>query len=58
MQQLEADWFAPLLARLKSGSIKSLQIVTPGTTDTSHWQTRRNALLKIWRRGPLTTLLG
>jgi hypothetical protein len=58
MQQLESDWFAPLLARLKSGSIKSLQIVTPGTTDTSHWQTRRNALLKIWRRGPLTTLLG
>ena len=58
MQQLESDWFAPLLARLKSGSIKSLQIVTPGSTHTIHWQTSRTTLLKIWRRSTLTALLG
>jgi Uncharacterized protein conserved in bacteria len=58
MQQLEADWFAPLLARLKAGSIKTLQIVTPGSAHTTHWQTTRASLVKLWRRGKLDALLG
>ncbi len=57
MQQLESDWFAPLLARLKSGRIKTLQLVVPGATQTTHWQITRSALLKLWRRGSLAEQL-
>ncbi len=53
MQQLESDWFAPLLARLKSGRIKTLQLVVPGAAQTTHWHVTRSALLKLWRRGGL-----
>ena len=57
MQQLESDWFAPLLAQLKSGRIKTLQLVVPGAAQTSHWQITRSALLKLWRRGSLAEQL-
>lgn len=57
MQQLEADWFAPLLAMLKSGKISALRIIVPGTTESVEWRVTRGMLLKFWRRGSLAGLL-
>ena len=57
MQQLESDWFAPLLARLKSGRISELRVIVPGTTESVEWQVTRGMLLKFWRRGSLAGLL-
>lgn len=57
MQQLEADWFAPLLAMLKSGKLSELRIIVPGTTESVEWRVMRGMLLKFWRRGSLAGLL-
>lgn len=57
LQQMEADWFAPLLAMLKSGKIAGLRIIVPGATETLEWRVTRKMLLKFWRRGSLAGLL-
>ncbi|MDR3391728.1 MAG: hypothetical protein P4L77_08330 [Sulfuriferula sp.] len=51
--QLEHDWFAPLLAGLKSGRISSLQITTATQHRLVDWQIQRSNLLKFWRRDSL-----
>lgn len=54
--QLEADWFAPLLAALKSGRISQLTLTTHGPAGFSANVTRSD-LWKFWRRArPLTSL--
>jgi hypothetical protein len=52
---LEQNVFAPLLARLQSGSLAQLVIELPGQ---GRWQIERKALRRWWRRRkPLTVLL-
>ncbi|WP_024302763.1 hypothetical protein [Pseudogulbenkiania sp. MAI-1] len=54
--QLEADWFSPLLAALKSGRISELTLLTHGPAGFSANVTRSD-LWKFWRRArPLTSL--
>ncbi|MBI3144981.1 MAG: hypothetical protein HYZ18_06890 [Pseudogulbenkiania sp.] len=54
--RLEADWFAPLLAALKSGRISQLTLLTHGPAGFSAHVTRSD-LWKFWRRArPLTSL--
>lgn len=54
--QLEADWFAPLLAALKSGQFGQLTLVAHGPAGFSANVTRSD-LWKFWRRArPLTSL--
>ncbi len=48
--QLEEHWFAPLLARLKSGKLSTLQITTFDQGHAVHWQAGRSDLYKLWRR--------
>lgn len=57
LQQLETDWFAPLLSMLKSGKISRLRVIMPGATETVEWCLTRGMLLKLWRRGNLAGLL-
>ena len=57
MQQLEADWFAPLLAMLKSGKISELRVIVPGAAESVEWRVTWGMLLKFWRRGSLAGLL-
>lgn len=57
ISQLESDWFAPILAGLKSGKINTVEIITPTTSHTLRWQIDRKDLLKIWRRNQLISLL-
>ncbi|MHB1246330.1 MAG: phosphoglycerate mutase [Sulfuriferula sp.] len=57
MQQLETDWFAPLVKRLKSGKIAELRIIAPGVTENMEWRVTRSGLLKFWKRASLAGLL-
>ncbi|MGL6071676.1 hypothetical protein [Craterilacuibacter sp.] len=49
MLQLEADWFAPLLAALGSGKLTELALLTDGPSGFSA-SLRRPDLWKFWRR--------
>lgn len=56
MQQLEQEWFAPLLAALKDGSTSELTLVL---TDRDGWKevrTSKAALRKFWRAQNLKNL--
>ena len=55
--QLESNWFAPLLARLKSGQITSLQISTFTQQHAINWQIKSSDLYKLWRRSTITQSL-
>lgn len=55
--QLETNWFAPLLAQLKSGKISSLQIHTSTPQQDVTWRIQRSDLFKFWRRDALTQSL-
>ena len=55
--QMEKDWFAPLLAQLKSGKLSAISINTYTQQHAISWQTRRSDLLKLWRRDTLPQLL-
>ncbi|BBP04177.1 hypothetical protein TPL01_27360 [Sulfuriferula plumbiphila] len=57
LQQLETDWFAPLLAMLKAGKVPALRIIVPGAAEIVEWRVTRGMLLKFWRRGSLAGLL-
>lgn len=58
MQRLEADWFAPLLAMLKSGQLSALRIIVPGASETVEWRVTRGMLWQFWRRAKLSAQLG
>ena len=54
LQDLESNWFAPLLAALKSGRIGMLTIHIPEAA--ASFETARGDLRRFWRRPrPLTT---
>ena len=57
MQQLETDWFAPLLAMLKSGKLAELRVIAPGVTENTEWRVTRGMLLKFWQRGNIADML-
>lgn len=57
MQQLETDWFAPLLTLLKSGKVDELRIIASTTEENLEWRITRGMLLKFWQRGSIAGLL-
>ena len=57
MQQLETDWFGPLVKMLKSGKIAELRIIAPGVTENMEWRVTRSGLLKFWKRASLASSL-
>jgi hypothetical protein len=55
-EQLDADYFAPLLAALKSGAIDTLTIIDPKSYKPREFIITKNSLRKFWRRAkPLGT---
>jgi hypothetical protein len=53
---LEAAWFSPLTAALRSGQLSELAIVVLGERSSCRFTVRRPDLMKIWRRPkPLST---
>lgn len=58
LQQLERDWFAPLLAMLREGELARLTLHLAGESVSSFSVTSRD-LYKFWRRArPLESYLG
>ncbi len=57
LMQLEENWFEPLLAQLKSGSLSSLHIATIAHGHTVNWHIGRTDLYKLWRRESLNNSL-
>lgn len=56
---LERDWFAPLLAALKSGRIGMLTLSLPGADSLLEIETARSDLRYFWRlKRPLANYLG
>ena len=49
LMQLEINWFAPLLEKLKQGKISQLEISVPGGKETVSLQIKNNDLWKVWR---------
>ncbi len=56
MQQLEQQWFAPLLAALQGGQLDTLQLVLTSRTHAVACTVSRGALRKFWRRPSLQGL--
>jgi hypothetical protein len=55
-ERLDAEYFAPLLAALKSGAINSLTIIDPNPYQAREFIISKNSLRKFWRRAkPLGT---
>jgi hypothetical protein len=55
-EQLDADYFVPLLAALKSGAIDTLTIIDPKSYKPREFIITKNSLRKFWRRAkPLGT---
>lgn len=50
IQQLEKDWFAPALARLRSGELEAIQISSPADKVSVDIEIRRRDLWKFWRK--------
>jgi hypothetical protein len=50
LEKLEREWFAPLLAALRSGSIGMLTLHAPGIARTNVAETTRQDLRHFWRR--------
>jgi hypothetical protein len=48
-EQLHAEYFAPLLAALKSGAINSLTIINPNPYKPREFTITKNSLRKFWR---------
>lgn len=56
LEALERDWFAPLLAALRSGGIGMITLHAPGVPRTNVTETTRQDLRYFWRRRrPLAT---
>jgi hypothetical protein len=57
MQRIEQEWFAPLLAALKAGSVGSIKLVLSHRYGTSTVTCSKLALRKFWRQPTLNPLL-
>lgn len=57
VQQLEEQWFAPLLAGLKSGTVSDATVVLTNRLGWTETHTRKSALRKFWRQPTLKNLL-
>ncbi len=49
-ERLDAEYFAPLLAALKSGAINSLTLIDPNPYQAREFVIAKNSLRKFWRR--------
>lgn len=56
MQQLETDWFAPLLAALRDGRIGELAMILTSRDGWTEIRTGKSALHKFWRTQNLKNL--
>lgn len=56
MQQLEQQWFVPLLAAVKDGRIGSLKLVLSNRDRHAEFSTSKNAQRKFWRTITLNKL--
>jgi hypothetical protein len=56
MHALEHDWFAPLLAALKSNAIDRLSLVFTNDTRISRFTITKSSLRKFWAKPTLTPL--
>ncbi len=55
-EQIDAKWFVPLLASLKSGAINSLTLIDPSNHKPREFVITPGSLRKFWRRAkPLAT---
>lgn len=50
LQQLEQQWFAPLAAALKAGTLQRLELIAPGDRATLVLSLQRSARWKFWRQ--------
>jgi hypothetical protein len=57
MHALEADWFAPMLAALKTGRIDRLSVIMTHNTRLCEWTATRASLRKFWIKPSLARLL-
>jgi hypothetical protein len=56
MQQIEQQWFAPLLAALKAGRLGSLKLVFSSHLKLAEFTITKGSLRKFWRKPSLTKL--
>jgi len=56
MQQLETDWFAPLLAALRDGRTDELTLILTGREGWTEIRTSKSAQRKFWRAQNLKNL--
>ncbi|RJG06477.1 hypothetical protein D3870_11045 [Noviherbaspirillum cavernae] len=57
LEQLEAEWFAPLLAALKTGKLDRLTLIPTHHARIAAYTTGKNTLRKFWIKPALTNLL-
>jgi hypothetical protein len=57
LQQLETQWFSPLLAALKAGRLDRLGLIATHDTRATSYRSSKNALRKFWIKPSLKTLL-
>jgi hypothetical protein len=48
IETLEQDWFAPLLAAMRSGQLRSLRLILGGQDRIAEYGSSRNTLRKFW----------
>lgn len=56
MQALEAQWFAPVLAALKSGELGTVRVIMTGTESIAEYTTSAASLRKFWVKPSLARL--
>jgi hypothetical protein len=56
IQQLESEWFAPLLAALRDGRTNELKLILTGHDSWTEIKTSKSALRKFWRAQNLKNL--
>jgi hypothetical protein len=56
MKKLEAEWFAPLLDALKSGTVDQVSLILTHDARISHFATTRPSLRKFWVKPSLAPL--
>jgi hypothetical protein len=56
IETLERDWFAPLLAALQSGRLRSLKLILGGQDRLAEFGSSRNSLRKFWIKPSLQGL--
>jgi hypothetical protein len=53
IEQLDREWFAPMLERIKSGRMRQVDIATVSGGRRYRWSIRRSHLWRWWRRDAL-----